>query len=393
MAPGDAVQAPAISRWVVWNRNVVVDASITFGPVLLGRSDEREALKAVVDAARAGMSGVLVLRGDAGIGKTALLASAADAAEGLHVARVAGVESEMGLGFAGLHRLLVPYLDGMDELPAPQRDALGAAFGLLAGPPPDRFLVSLAALTLLADRAAVDPMLCLIDDAQWLDRESIDVLAFVARRLHADGLALVFAVRDPTEQPLPLDGLPLIVLHGLQAGDARALLEASVPGSLDQRVAARLIVESSGNPLALVELSAELTSGQLAGGASLPELLPLGRRLETRYLRQVQTLPPTTQLTLLVAAAESEGDPGAVYGAIEELGIAADAADLAEARGLLTAEPAGGVPPPADPVGCLRGSGGRRSPARPCGAGVGDRSGAEPGPAGVSPRRSDDRTG
>ena len=196
--------------------------------VLLDRATEAAALEGVLAAARDGLSGVLVLRGEAGIGKTALLEWAAGQADDLHLARVGGVQAEMGMGFAGLHQLLVPFLGGLDELPPPQRQALGSAFGLVDGPRPDRFLVGLAALTLLTDAAAAGrPVLCLVDDAQWLDQVSVEVLGFVARRLYADRVGVLFTVREGAGQAAALAGLPELVLAGLPEQAAGELLAAS----------------------------------------------------------------------------------------------------------------------------------------------------------------------
>jgi len=225
------------------------------GPVgniaLINRDQERQALDQLLEAARAGLSGSLVLRGEPGIGKTALLDYAADRASGMQVARVLAVESEMELGFAALHQLLVPFLGRIEVLPAPQRDALGSAFGLIAADAaaPDRFLVGLAVLTLLSAAAVQQPLLIVVDDAQWLDDVSDEVLCFVARRVYADGIALVFAVREPAGRRLPLAGLTDLWLPGLPDEDARALLASVAGGRLgDDGVAARLAAETGGKP-------------------------------------------------------------------------------------------------------------------------------------------------
>jgi hypothetical protein len=247
---------------------------------LLGRTAETAALEGVLAAVRDGHSGALVLRGDPGIGKTALLDWAAGRAEGMLVARVAGVQAEMGMGFSGLHQLLVPFLGGLDGLPVPQRQALGSAFGLVTGPPPDRFLVGLAALTLLTDAAADSPVLCVVDDAQWLDQASVEVLGFVARRLYADQVGIVFAVREGEGQAAALAGLPELTLGGLPAGEASELLAASVGGPVDGRVSAQIVAGVAGNPLALVELGEELTADELSGTVPLGWPLRDGGRLE-----------------------------------------------------------------------------------------------------------------
>jgi DNA-binding CsgD family transcriptional regulator len=302
--------------------------------LLLGRGEERDRADRVLAAARQGLSGVLVVRGEPGIGKTALLDYAAGAAAGLQIARTGAVESEMELAFAGLHQLLVPFLGAVGTLPPPQRDALSSAFGLRYRGPPDRFLIALATLTLLAHTARERGLLCTVDDAQWLDRESAAVLAFVARRLHADSIAILFAVRDPGELPGGLDGLPGIELTGLPAPEARQLLSAEVPG-LDDQVRERIVAETRGNPLALIEAGRELTPAQLAGEAPLPELLPVGRKLEDRFLRQARRLPAGTQTLLLAAAADPTGDPALLWRAGRDLGFGPDAAAPAQAADLV----------------------------------------------------------
>src|SRR3954454_8994613 len=212
-------------------------------PVLLGRAGERQAFERLLENVRGGQSAVLVLRGDAGVGKTALLHHCARQASGFRVARLAGVESEMELPFAGLHQLCAPMLDRLDALPEPQRAALRVALGLSSGPAPERFLVALAALSLLAEVATERPLLCLVDDAQWLDSASGQVLGFVARRLLAESVAIVFAVRDPSEDR-ELVGLPELALSGLPDEDARALLATVLPGRLDERIRDRLLAET-----------------------------------------------------------------------------------------------------------------------------------------------------
>ena len=302
--------------------------------MLLGRDGEREQLDGVLTAARHGLSGVLVLRGEPGIGKTALLDYAASAAADLEIARVEAIESEMELGFAGLHQLLLPFLGAVGALPPPQRDALSSAFGLGYRGPPDRFLVALATLTLLAQTAGHRGLLCVVDDAHWLDRESAAVLTFVARRLHADSIAMLFAVSDPWDCPTGLEDLPGIQLTGLPGPQARQLLGADVPG-LDEEVGQRIVAETGGNPLVLIEVSRELTPGQLAGQAPMPELLPLGHRLEGRFLRQTRRLPADTQTLLLTAAADPTGDPGLLWRTGHDLGFAPSAAAPAEADNLI----------------------------------------------------------
>ncbi len=301
---------------------------------LLDRVSERDVLERLVAGVRAGQSRVLVLRGEAGVGKTALLRHLSAAADGCRIARAAGVESEMELPFAGLHALCVPMLGRLKDLPGPQRDALGTAFGLSAGPPPDRFLVGLAVLSLLADVAEEQPLLCIVDDAQWLDRVSAQTLAFVARRLLAERVGLVFALRESGDEQV-LEGLPELVIEGLPADEARLLLDATMPGLLDEGVQARILGEAGGNPLALLELPRGLTPAELAGGFGLPDARPLASRIEHTFLQRVQTLPPDTQLLLLTAAAEPVGEVPLLWRAAELLGIGPDAAGPAQAARLV----------------------------------------------------------
>ena len=273
------------------------------------------------------------------MGKTALLDGAIRVATDMGVTAVAGVEAEMDLGYAALHRLLLPILDRRSRLPRPQADALGSAFGLVSGPPPDRFLVGLATLTLLADAASSRPLLCVVDDAHWLDRESLDVLAFVGRRLFAESITLLFGVRDSLEDRTRMGDLPTITVSGLDEATATALLTTTAGGEVDLDVARRLVAETMGNPLALVELGRELPREQLGGEALLPEPLPLGPRLEARYLRDVRALPREAQTILLLAAIDASGDPALVARAASQLGTGADAAGAAEADGLIALRP------------------------------------------------------
>jgi hypothetical protein len=240
-----------------------------WGEVLFGRAPECDTLDRLLAAVRAGESRAPVVRGEAGVGKTALLEYLTARADGCRVARVSAVQSEMELAFAGLHQLCVPMLDRLERLPGPQRDALGTAFGLHAGASPDRFLVGLAVLGLLSEVAAERPLVCLVDDAQWLDRASAQALAFVARRLSAESVAVVFAVRgSPAAQGLAR--LPELSVEGLAVSDARALLGSAVPGPLDERVRDRIVDESGGNPLALLELPRGWSAAELAGGFGRP---------------------------------------------------------------------------------------------------------------------------
>jgi DNA-binding CsgD family transcriptional regulator len=303
------------------------------GPGLRGRRRECEALDRVLVAARAGQSSVVVLRGEAGVGKTALLEYAGERASGFRVARAAGVEPEMELAFAGLQQLCAPMLDRLEHLPRPQRDALRLAFALTDGPPPDRFLVALAVLSLLSDVAEEQPLVCLLDDVQWLDRASAQALAFVARRLLAESIALVFAVREPSEEQ-ELVGLPELIIEGLRDGDSRALLASVIRAPLDEGVRDRIVAESRGNPLALLELPRALTPAELAGGFARPGALPLAGRIEDSFRRRLAAMPRKTQQLLLLAAAEPVGDSVLVWRAAARLGIGAEAADAAETAGL-----------------------------------------------------------
>src|SRR4051812_28295514 len=298
---------------------------------LRGRADELRTLRELLDAVRAGESRALVLRGEPGIGKTALLDEAIASATGFRVARAAGVEAEMELAFAALHQLCAPMFDRLDALPAPQRDALGVAFGLHAGDPPDRFLVGLAALSLFSDVAAEQPLLCVVDDAQWLDRASAQALAFVARRLLAESVAVLFATRTPSPdfaQP------PELVVDGLRIDDARTLLGAVITGPLDDGVRDRIVAETGGNPLALLELPRGLGPAELAGGFGLPDALPLAGRIEESFRRRLDGLAPETQRLLLVAAAEPVGEPALLWRAAERLGLGVDLSAAARSDGL-----------------------------------------------------------
>jgi DNA-binding CsgD family transcriptional regulator len=296
--------------------------------MLLNRLPERAALGQLVEAARGGRSGALVVHGEAGVGKTALLDCAIESAAGLRIARVAGIESEMELAYAALQQLCAPMLDKLAGLPDPQRAALGVAFGLETGAAPDRFLVGLAALSLLSEVAEQQPLLCVIDDAQWLDRASAQTLAFVARRLLAEPVALVFAAREPGEE---YRGLPRLPVGGLREGDARELLSSVIGGPLDERVRDRIVAETGGNPLALLELPQGVPGFPDApGGPGLPG------RIEESFRRRLEVLPAATQLLMLVAAAEPAGEPALVWRAAERLGIGIGALAPAADAGLLT---------------------------------------------------------
>ena len=300
---------------------------------------ETGSLEGVLAAVRDGLSGVLVLRGEAGVGKTALLDWAAGQAGDMQVARVAGAEAEMDMGFAGLHQLLVPFLGGLEGLPAPQRQALGSAFGLVAGPPPDRFLVGMAALTVLTDAAAAGPVLCLIDDAQWLNQVSIEVLGFVARRLYADRVGMVFAAREGEGRAVVLAGLPELMVGGLAEEAAHELLATSAGAQVDRQVSWRIAADTAGNPLALVELAAELTAAELSGAEPLDWPLRFGGRLEELYQSRVRALPGSTQTLLLLAAADPTGEPALIWNAARNLGIDPEAGKAAGVERLVSWEP------------------------------------------------------
>ena len=242
---------------------------------LTDRRSERDRLDRLVDAVRDGYSQALVVRGEPGVGKTVLLDYLVGRARECRVARAVGVQTEMELAFAGLHQLCAPMLGRAGHLPVPQRDALRTAFGLAAGPPPDRFLVALAALSLLSEVAGERPLICLIDDEQWLDQASAQALGFVARRLAADPVGLVFAAREPGAE---LAGLPELEVGGLRESDARALLDSALVGPLDDRVRDQIVAETQGNPLALLELPRGLSPADLAGGFGLPVHSPARRR-------------------------------------------------------------------------------------------------------------------
>jgi DNA-binding CsgD family transcriptional regulator len=287
---------------------------------------------------RSGRSGALVLRGDAGSGKTALLDYLEAGSDGCRVERAVGVESEMELPFATLHQLCFPLLDGLQQLPEPQGDALKTAFGLSGGRRPEPFFVGLAVLTLLSDAAEARPVVCIVDDAHWLDHSSAVVLAFVARRLEAESVLLVFAERE--EHALgELAGLPNLNVGALSEADARALLMEGSPGPLDERVVERIIAETRGNPLALLELPRAGSAASFAGGFALPDALPIASQIEASFRHRVDQLPEETQRLLLVSAADPVGDPMLLWRAAGDLGIPVDAAAPAEEAGLLVLGP------------------------------------------------------
>ncbi len=289
----------------------------------------------LVAAVRAGQSRVLVVRGEPGVGKTALLDYLAGQASGCRVVRAAGMQAEVELAFAGLHQLLAPMLDRLERLPAPQREALRTVFGISAGPVPDRFLVALAVLSLLAEAAGERPLVCVIDDEQWLDRASAQALGFAARRLAAEPVGLVFATRVPGAE---LAGLPELTVGGLAEGDARALLDSALTGPLDAQVRDRIVVEADGNPLALLELPRGMTSAELAGGFGLPGPQSSGEsvtgRIEDSFRRRLEALPEQTRRLLLLAAADPSGDPSLVWRSARLLGLPVQATVPAVEAGL-----------------------------------------------------------
>src|SRR6266851_6921803 len=267
----------------------------------------------------------LVLRGGPGVGKSTLLQYAVTAAPDLRASGIAGVESEISMEFGGLHQLLVPCLPQLDELPPPQRGALRVAFGLEAGPPPERFLVGLATLTLLSRVAEEQPLLCIIDDAHWLDPESAQVLGFVARRLCADRVGFIAGIGEPASQQV-FEQLPTITVDGLPDAEARKLLSSVAGGALNAQAVDRILADTRNNPLALVELGTKYTADQLSGRAGLPEPLPLGQRLQEHFLRQVRSLPSDAQAFALLVAADPRGDRARLWRVAAQAGVDPDAA-------------------------------------------------------------------
>lgn len=296
----------------------------------------------LMDGVHEGSSGVLVLRGQAGIGKTALLREMAEraASTGMRIAQAAGIQAEMEFDFAGLHQLLLPFAGGLQDLPDPQRAALGTVFGLAAnGRASDRFLVGLATLTLLTDAAEKQPVLCLVDDAQWLDRLSLEVLTFVARRLLADRVGMVFGLRVGEERAEAFSGFPELRVGPLPPEAGKELLETAAGGRVAESISRRVLAEAAGHPLALVELGNEL-----AAGRGVPDTVPgrplrLSERLESLYLSRVRELPDGAQTLLVLAAAEQLGKPETVWRAAEALGVAPEVAELTEVRRMLSLSP------------------------------------------------------
>jgi DNA-binding NarL/FixJ family response regulator len=303
---------------------------------LIGRSQECQALDALLESARDGLSGTLVLRGEPGIGKSALLDYAVENASDFLVVRFSGVESESQLAFAALHRLLQPILHQVKRLPAPQREAMDSAMGLAVGPPANRFLVGLATINLAANAArARKRLLTIVDDAQWVDRESLEALAFWGRRLHVDRIALIFGERTASESQTLLDDFEVMQLSGLSDVDALELLTREARRPLDRDVATRIVAETEGNPLALMESARDSALDDLVGAAAVPQPLPISRKLEERFLRQVRALPAGSQMFLLLVAADSSAGSGLVWDAAAVLGVDREAAKVAEAAGLI----------------------------------------------------------
>jgi len=299
---------------------------------LLGRRGEREAISRLLQAAEDRTGGALVIYGEPGVGKTALLDDAVRAATSFRTVSAVGVEGEMEFPFAALLQICSPILAFAERLPELQRVALAVAFGQSTGPAPDAFLVGQAVLSLVSAASQQRPLLCVVDDAQWLDRASARSFAFVARRLVAEKIALVFAARDLGEA---LAGLPELRVEPLGHRDARTLLESVLPAPLDEHVLDRIVLETRGNPLALLELPRGLTPIQLAGGFGLPVAVPLSASIEESFERRLSRLPGDARRLLLIAAADPTGDPTIVWRAARQLGIPESIAGILEAEDLL----------------------------------------------------------
>ena len=314
-------------------------AALAIPDVLVGRNVDCLALDDLSRAVREGLSRSMVILGEPGIGKTRLLQYAAASAGNVRVITVIGMPAESQLGFAALHRLLIAFVGRIGRLPSPQADALRITLGLVEGAPPDRFLVGLGALTLLADVATDRPLVCLVDDVQWLDRESLEVLGFVARRLCADRIGLVFGVRDDSSALPALEGIPTRRLAALDPVSVREMISSNAAGPVHAQVADRIVRETAGNPLAIVELLGLLTPQQLAGRTTLPQRLPVGRAIEAHFLRRVKTLPPDTRSLLLLASAAQTDDPSALWRAAAILDVPPEAADALVGQDILSLHP------------------------------------------------------
>src|ERR1700742_2427717 len=317
---------------------------------LVGRHRECEALDRLIEAVCAGESRALVVSGEAGVGKTALLDYLAGQASQCRVERAVGVQSEMELPFAALHQLCAPMLEKLQRLPRPQREALEIAFGMSSGSAPDRFLVGLALLSLLSEMAEEQPLMCVVDDEQWLDRASAQVLGFVARRLGVESVGLIFAARVPSSD---IAGLPDLIVRRLGDRDARTLLEAALTAPLDARVRDQILAETRGNPLALLELPRGLTPQELAGGFGLPTAARISDGIEENFRRRIEVLPDQTRRLLLIAAAEPLGDPALVWVAAAQLGVGAEATAPATEAGLIGFGPRVRLCPPLVGLGGL----------------------------------------
>jgi hypothetical protein len=340
-------------------------------PTLLGRSDECAQLDGLMKDIQRGESRSMVLRGEAGIGKTALLKYLVTAASDLTVVRAVGAESDMELPFASLHQLCGPMLDRLPRLPEPQRQALEIVFGLSAGGAPDRFLAGLGVLTLMSEAADTRPLLCVVDDAHWLDQASALTLAFVARRLLAEPVGIVFAAREAIQE---LRHLPELEILGLRDGAARALLRSAVRSRLDDRVRDRIIAETRGNPLALLELPRGLTTTELAGGFGVPGSPGLTEQIRESFVRQLSTLTDAAQRLVLLAAAEPVGDPLHLFRGRPVGDLAGDRGRGGIARAARHRRP-GALPASAGAFRRLPISGGAGTPGGPPRIGRGDRTG------------------
>lgn len=305
----------------------------------VGRAADRGRVEAVLPRLRDGLSAALVVSGEAGIGKTQLLRQLLQRADDLHTITISGYEAEVRLDFAALHRLLATLLDGLDQLPAPQRDTLATVFGLASGPVPNPLLVGLAAMTLLEQAARRRPVLCVVDDVQWVDQETMDVLAFVARRLDAEGIGMIFGLRSSGQPPPGLAGIPQHRLAPMPDDDMRSLLSGAAPGPLVPDIAARLVTESAGNPLALLEYLRSLSPEQLAGTAALPPALPVGEFLTSVFAQQTTRLPAATRRMLLVLSAAGPDESAIVLEAGARLGIGPDAIDPAVEASVVETRP------------------------------------------------------